>query len=146
MELDYTFSKIDVGDLEMLNQFLMSAGSSLNTFRYFQNRPLSVIENHLVTCLLINENQPVGYGHLDKDGDTVWLGIAVSEGFKGKGLGKLIMDFLISAARNNRLSKVKLTVDENNTNAISLYEKFSFVSLGNFKEDSILMELEILYE
>lgn len=143
MELDYSFSRIDIGDLGMLSQFLLSAGSSLNTFRYFQNRPLSIIENHLITCLLVIENQPVGYGHLDKDADTVWLGIAVSEGFKGKGLGKLIMNFLISAARDKRLSKVKLTVDENNTSAISLYESFGFVKLCNFKENSIMMELEI---
>ena len=48
MELDYTFSIIDVEDLEMLNEFLSTAGSTLNTFRYFQNRPLSVIKNHYV--------------------------------------------------------------------------------------------------
>ena len=146
MELDYTFSIIDVEDLEMLNEFLSTAGSTLNTFRYFQNRPLSVIKNHYVTCLLMNENKPVGYGHLDNDGDTVWLGIAIAEGFNGKGLGKLFMEFLVSKAKSNRLSKLKLTVDDSNIPAIRLYEKFGFKSLGTLKEQCLLMELEISYE
>jgi ribosomal protein S18 acetylase RimI-like enzyme len=146
MGVDYTIRTINAEDTSLLDQFIFSAGSSLHTFRYFQSRPFSVLENHLVTCLLMNENKPAGYGHLDKDGDTVWLGIAIAEGFKGRGLGKLIMEFLVSTAKSNRLSKVKLTVDEGNIPAISLYEKFGFESLGALKEHCLLMELEISYE
>jgi ribosomal protein S18 acetylase RimI-like enzyme len=146
MGVDYTIRIINAGNTELLEKFILSAGSSLHTFRYFQNRPFSVLKNHLVTCLLINENNPAGYGHLDKDGDTVWLGIAIAEGFKGKGLGKLIMEFLVSNAKSNRLSKLKLAVDDGNGPAIRLYEKFGFKSLGAQKKQCLLMELEISYE
>lgn len=146
MELDYNIRRINAGDTSQLDQFILSAGSSLDTFRYFQNRPYSVLENHLVTCLLMDENTPVGYGHLDKDSDTVWLGIAIAEGFEGIGLGKSIMDFLVYHAKSNRLSKVKLTVDDGNIAAISLYKKFGFVSLGTLKKHCLLMELEFSYE
>lgn len=146
MGVDYTIRIINAEDTLQLDQFILTAGSSLHTFRYFQNRRFTVLENHLVTCLLMNENNPAGYGHLDKDGDTVWLGIAIAEEFKGKGLGKLIMEFLVSNAKSNRLSKLKLTVDDGNIPAIRLYEKFGFKSLGTLKERCLLMELEISYE
>jgi ribosomal protein S18 acetylase RimI-like enzyme len=146
MGVDYNIHRINAGDTSQLDQFIHSAGSSLRTFRYFQNRPYSVLENHLVTCLLMNENKPIGYGHLDRNGDTVWLGIAVAEVFKGMGLGKLIMDFLVSTAKSKRLSKVKLTVDDGNIPAISFYKKFGFISQGALNENCLLMELEISYE
>lgn len=146
MEVEYNIRRINAGDTSQLDQFILSAGSSLHTFRYFQNRSYSVLENHLVTCLLMDKNMPAGYGHLDKDGDNVWLGIAIAERFKGNGLGKLIMDFLVYHAKSNRLSKVKLTVDDGNIPAISLYKKFGFVSLGTLKEHCLLMELEFSYE
>ena len=52
---------------EGVKQFLSNAGKSLETFRYFAKRPLSAMENHLLTLLALDGNTPIGYGHLDKD-------------------------------------------------------------------------------
>ena len=129
-------------ETELLDQFLSSAGASLNSFRYFQSRPLSVLKNHIVTCLFIENGQPVGYGHLDKEGNKVWLGIAVSELFKGKGIGTQIMNFLVLKARDNNIDTLNLSVDAENLHAIQLYKKFGFIVIDAINEKSILMQLK----
>jgi len=83
----------------------------------------------------LNENEcPVAYGHLDKDVDTIWLGICISEEYRGRAIGKIIMDCLLKYADENSLN-VMLKVDFNNHRAISLYEKYNF--LISFEETSV---------
>lgn len=127
-------------DTEMVRSFLSNAGSSLNSFRYFEKRGLDVIKNHLVTCVLMNNNTPVGYGHLDQDNDKVWLGIAVAEEFKGKGFGTHILKFLLTKAKENKLPTVCLTVDVSNETAISLYKRLGFTLVNKMNSDVYLMK------
>lgn len=102
-------------------------GNSGETFRYFANRPLSVIKNHIVTILALDEkNFPVGYGHLDLENNQVWLGICVAEMERGNGIGNMLMQFLLAEADNHLITTVYLSVDLNNTSAIKLYQKFGF--------------------
>jgi ribosomal protein S18 acetylase RimI-like enzyme len=118
--------KIDEKNNYLINDFLSNAGSSLDSFRYFAKRPLSIISNHICTFLFIKNNIPICYGHLDKDEDIIWLGIAVIEKEKGNGLGKKMMAQLIQTAKEQNIPSIHLTVDTTNENAIKLYEKFGF--------------------
>lgn len=119
--------KIDQADFQSLETFLASCGSSLETFRYFSSRPLSIIQNHLTTLLGFDDRQmPVAYGHLDEEDGTVWLGICVSEEYRGKGYGNLMMKALIDAALKLNVKAIALTVDAANPTAARLYEKFGF--------------------
>lgn len=68
------FLELNKGNISMLNQFLSNAYDIQNSFRYYSVRPTSVIEDHLYTVLLITNKEPVGYGHLDPENSTVWLG------------------------------------------------------------------------
>ena len=111
----------------LITDFLSRAGASLNSFRYFAKRPIEVINNHVCTLVFIKNNEPVCYGHLDKENDTVWLGVAVSENERGKGLGKKMMNDLIQIAKEKNISSVHLTVDISNKSAIKLYENFGFI-------------------
>jgi ribosomal protein S18 acetylase RimI-like enzyme len=133
------FHPVRAGNISLLQSFLENAGTSLSSFRYYAARPLSVISNHLVTVVITEDGQPAGYGHLDKDGDTIWLGIAVKEDRKGKGLGNSIMNYLVSAGDELQLEKICLTVDYDNTAAISLYKKFGFAEAGMINERSLKM-------
>lgn len=140
------FIQVKYPDTTLLQQFIGGAGTSLQSFRYFQTRPLTVIENHVCTFLLIDNHTPIAYGHLDVSDEatiaahcgseekqtdmftkTIWLGIAVSESQKGKGFGKLMMDRLLYFAKENAITQIKLSVDNDNTAAIKLYEKVGFV-------------------
>lgn len=86
---------------------------------------MDVLDNHLLTTLLCKNKEPIGYGHLDKDGDTIWLGICVIEKEMGNGYGKLIMNYLTSYADKHKIN-LTLSVHKVNEVACHLYKKFGF--------------------
>ena len=102
--------EINDSNVHLINEFLNSAGSSLTSFRYFNSRSTGVIKNHIVTYIFLVDDLPVGYGHLDKEDEIVWLGIAVIEHEKGKGYGAFLIHELIDKARlknvKNNLSQI----------------------------------------
>lgn len=117
---------IDIHDIQRIHDFIENAGDSLRSFRYFESRPLTVIENHLVTLIASLNSKPIGYAHLDYEEGIYWLGIAVNNEFKGKGIGKKLMSEIIKCAIRSNVRRIQLSVDFDNQNAIKLYEKFGF--------------------
>jgi glycosyltransferase involved in cell wall biosynthesis/GNAT superfamily N-acetyltransferase len=132
-----SIKEIDVKDTPLLNKFLSRAGNSLTSFRYFQKRPKTIIGQHIVTYIIEDNDIPVCYGHLDPENGRVWLGIAVAEDAQGKGYGSMMMDKLISSAREKGLREIFLTVDNGNRIAIKLYKKKGFVRYGMNEKISI---------
>ncbi|MEQ9287545.1 MAG: GNAT family N-acetyltransferase [Cyclobacteriaceae bacterium] len=111
----------------LVEMFLSKAGNSLVSFRYFSTRPISVIDKHLVTYMILDDNgMPVCYGHLDEEDGVVWLGVAVISSKTGEGLGKKMIECLVEYGRLNKIKEIGLSVDANNVNAIRLYEHFGF--------------------
>ena len=135
--------KILQANEKLIDGFLKNAGQSLYTFRYFKNRPIRIIENHECTVVLLKTDIIVGYGHLDKENDKTWLGICIAEQEKGKGCGKIIMNYLIEYARAHDITKIYLTVDSENTTAVKLYEKYLFKIEKNISTTTILMKLKL---
>lgn len=128
----HIFSK-NKSDTNQLKKFLDENEFGKKTFRYYEKRNLEIIDNHICTILFENNGETVGYGHLDKEKDIVWLGIMVGDRFKGLGYGKKIMSQLINKYEN----EIYLTVDKDNIVAASLYKKFGF---------TIIEENEIFYK
>ena len=123
-----SFVEIHKDNTSLLATFIQYAGKALESFRYYNKRDFGVIDNHLVTILLKNSmGEPIGYGHLDKENDIVWLGIAIIEKEMGKGYGKLVMDKLLFEAKKKEIHTIFLTVDKKNHSAIGLYKRFGFV-------------------
>jgi ribosomal protein S18 acetylase RimI-like enzyme len=128
-------------DIALLSTFIKNSGNSLEKFRYFNSRDLSVIADHIYTILILDINQnPVAYGHLDPDQEIVWLGICVSEKATGNGYGDKIMTNLIDEASKISLKEIVLKVDSNNTKAISLYQKHFFQILSEEKGKFFIMK------
>lgn len=113
-------------NIHLLKLFIENIGSASKTFRYFEKRPAAVINNHLVALLILELETPVAYGHLESEGDKIWLGICVLPKYTGKGFGNLMMENLIESARKQNIQIIDLTVDKLNLSAIKLYEKFNF--------------------
>lgn len=113
-------------DLKILHHFISNLGEAKLNFRYFDKREMSAIQNHLVTLLVMNDDIPIGYGHLDQENENTWLGISVNPDFQGKGIANTIMTELISDAKKNSIKIIQLTVDKENITAQKLYEKFKF--------------------
>jgi len=133
---------IGLKDLKILQEFLGSEGKSLDSFRYFNTRPLDIISNHIVTYLIFLKEKPVAYGHLDKEEGIIWLGIIVAEKYTGMGLGKLLMQLLMVDARIKRVKCIRLSVDNDNKRAIALYKKMGF-KLLTLKEKIQFLQLEL---
>jgi ribosomal protein S18 acetylase RimI-like enzyme len=128
---------------DLLIGFLKSAGKSLETFRYFDSRDISIINNHLVTYVLKVNEQIVGYGHLEDENEKTWLGIAVIEAETGKGLGKYILKNLLESAIKNNIKTIHLTCDIKNNSAISMYTKFGFEIVEELKNNIYLMKVDL---
>ncbi|MBK5214522.1 MAG: GNAT family N-acetyltransferase [Bacteroidales bacterium] len=109
----------------LLKEFLLANPIARINFRYFEKRNLSpyLLNNHIVTNLYYEGIVCVGYGHLDKDHDIIWLGIMVSDKHRRMGFGNFIMNDLIS---NKNADSIYLSVDKTNLSAINLYIKKGF--------------------
>jgi RimJ/RimL family protein N-acetyltransferase len=58
------------------------------------------------------------------------LGIGIVDGFRRQGIGRALMHAALMRARRSGLTRVELTVREDNRRAIALYRKFGFVAEG----------------
>lgn len=130
-------------NLSLLEEFIANMGNSSLTFRYFANRNPSCIKNHLVCYLILDKNEPIAYGHLDKEGIDVWLGVCVKESKKGLGLGKEMMNHLLNFAKLKKIPKIRLSVDKKNVNAIKMYNKFGFIEQKS-SGTILFMDLDIV--
>ena len=123
---------VSKNNIHLLKAFIDNMGDASGSFRYYNSRTIESINNHLTTLLLIEKKQPVAYGHLDMENEIVWLGICVQPNSYRKGYGNIMMRELINFAKKSNVSKIYLTVDKDNNNAINLYEKFYFYKENEF--------------
>src|ERR1700751_2092227 len=74
-------------------------------------------------CDVLPKTWPI-YAH------TGVLGVALLPPLRGQGVGTRLIARTLEAARAYGLTRVELTVRENNRNAIALYKKFGFETEG----------------
>jgi diamine N-acetyltransferase len=100
---------------------------------------------------LIKTEQTIGYIGLQISEDKLFLSkIYIASGARGQGVGRLAMDYIKSLAKQHKLKKISLTVNKNNTDSITAYQKIGFAKTadvcadigGGFVMDDYLMELE----
>ena len=125
-------------DNKHLLDYFIKNNKLSNTFRYFNKRNSDVIKNHIVTLLLIENDIPIGYAHIDYDDEKHWFGICILEKYHGKGFGKQMMEYILSIEKIKKINNIYLTVDKINKIAIHLYTKHNFYILEE-KEDYYLM-------
>jgi ribosomal protein S18 acetylase RimI-like enzyme len=58
------------------------------------------------------------------------LGIGVSAEYRGRGIGKALLKAVLESAKAAGLTRIELSVREDNARAIALYEKLGFVVEG----------------
>jgi ribosomal protein S18 acetylase RimI-like enzyme len=61
------------------------------------------------------------------------LGMGVLAAYRGQGIGKALLKTVLEKAHTKGLTRIALTVREENTQAINLYEQFGFVIEGLHK-------------
>jgi len=76
---------------------------------------------------VFHQELPVGYMAIKPEKEHLFLSkIYVLSHYRGKGIGKRMMDFIEKKAKNHQLNKIFLTVNKYNTNSIKAYEKIGF--------------------
>jgi len=124
--------EVNENNLNLIESFLDGAGNSLNSFRYFNKREISIVLKHVCTYLVKIEDQIAGYCHLEEEYDgKIWLGIAVSEFYVGQGIGTSMMNHLMNFATVKKIREIHLSVDRDNVSAQLLYKRFDFKRTHN---------------
>lgn len=81
-----------------------------------------------------------GYGFLD---ETIpGIAIAVEQSFRGRGVGIALMAALISAARDQTIHALSLSVETDNAPAVRLYEHYGFRRVSE-REGALTMRLDL---
>jgi len=89
-------------------------------------------EYYLVSSALI----PMMYiGIIEKPGEMFLSKLYVLEQGRGKGFGRIAINFLLSRCRDMNLNYITLTVNKNNIKAIAAYEKLGFEKYGEVVTD-----------
>lgn len=130
--------------MALLAKFLRDLQEGSKAFRYFDKRPLEVIEAHEVTLLLKVGGKVVAYGHLELEDARVWLGIAVADDCVGCGWGTAMMDRLIRESASLPQNAVYLRVDKDNDSGIGLYQKIGFDIVEEEGEHNSLLMTKIV--
>lgn len=130
--ISVSFQKVDIK-----NDALLRCEIQNNVFRNIDRVPIEIedIENDFKQDYYIEDlaifmklnNIVVAYGqiiYIRKMYTIVNFGVV--DIFRGMGIGKLLLDNLISKVREKNIDELALGVDKNNINAISLYKWIGF--------------------
>jgi len=135
LETKYKIKEIKTNkDLIILENYIKLIKSP--TFRYFNKRNIEIINNHLITLLIMDHDNPIGYAHIDLEDNKYWLGIYIDDEFQNKGIGNKIIKFIINHYKIEQ--DIFLSVDNNNKNAKKLYIKNGFKEIECNKNYSIM--------
>lgn len=78
----------------------------------------------------------IGYISVQFREDELFLSkIYIKDNKRGKGFGRLAINYLQRLAKENNVSKISLTVNKNNINSIKAYEKIGFENHGSVVQD-----------
>lgn len=95
------------------------------------------------TYIIQDDKEKIGYVSIEsnfrwiykKDEKSSWISICIGEGkYRGKGIGKLAMEFLEEKSRELNNNRIELGVFEYNTNAREFYKKIGYSEIGENKE------------
>lgn len=96
---------------------------------------LDQINNDWPQLVAIHDGKVIGWCDISPLDRPVFahigsLGIGVLSSYRGRGIGRALMQAALQKAKLKGLTRIELTVRENNKLAINLYEKFGFVVEG----------------
>lgn len=80
-----------------------------------------------ITARNFNESNK-GFGYIDAD--VPELGMALLEDYRGKGIGKALLEHLFNEAKQRGIKRLSLSVDPGNVAAVKLYQRFGFEDVG----------------
>jgi ribosomal protein S18 acetylase RimI-like enzyme len=113
--------------------FDRDSGNRYSALKFFDG------DNAAHRFMAVKDGRMVGYVFLwDMDKSVPWLGIAVAEDWKGRHLGRLLMEHAHQYAKANGKGGVLLTTAHANVRGQGLYERMGYERLGNHSSGELL--------
>jgi len=96
---------------------------------------LDHITNDWPQLVALHEDKVIGWCDISSLDRPVFahvgsLGIGVVDGYREMGVGRALMKVALQAAQQKGLTRIELTVRENNSRAINLYKDLGFITEG----------------
>ncbi len=137
----------DKGDRPLVEVFFAQMGGESRAFfnrgSFNERRALAFFEEaddpNILRWLAEEDGRMIGYVYLwDLDTTLPWLGIAVAEDYKGKGLGRALMAHAEDCARREGYAGILLTTHIANIRGQALYARTGYRRMGMHDGGEIL--------
>ena len=145
--MNLQIEQMNIEDLLKISQILYSDFDNFWTVETFKQELENPNTYYVVAKI---DSEIVGFGGIYQILNEMQLNYIVTKKEKRNlGIASQILDNLISFANNKNIEYITLEVNEKNTNAIKLYEKFGFKQIGlrkkyyNNIDNAILMQKNI---
>ena len=136
--------RVDAGDANALAAFYNGLSPrSIRTFRPLGKTTTldvcqdivqdNVLDAEKCDFVVVDEDRIIGWSFVwGVASEEPTLGLCVADTHQGRGLGSALLDRALAAARERGLVRVHLTVVQDNSIALRLYESRGFVRCGEF--------------
>jgi ribosomal-protein-alanine N-acetyltransferase len=149
LKAQYQFRPMQMDDLE----FIMAIEPQIYPYPWTRgNFSDSLSSGYSAWVLMLNE-QIIGYSLMMLVLDEAHLlNLSVAKSFQKQGLGRTLLEHMVSIAKNNQMANMFLEVRPSNISAIALYENMGFNEMAvrrgyypaaNGREDAVLMGLAL---
>ena len=130
--MDFYIDYMNLSDLDHIKDILNTDFDDFWNYSVFKDELTS--KNSTYFVIKNKENKILGFAGIKIILDEAEImNIVTKKTCRNQGIGKLLLDRLILEAKNKNVRKINLEVNENNTIAIHLYEKFGFSRDGERK-------------
>ena len=130
--MDFYIDYMNLSDLDHIKDILNTDFDDFWNYYVFKDELTS--KNSTYFVIKNKENKILGFAGIKIILDEAEImNIVTKKTCRNQGIGKLLLDRLILEAKNKNVRKINLEVNENNTIAIHLYEKFGFSRDGERK-------------
>lgn len=129
---NFIISKMTILDLEKIKDSLENEFDDFWNYQIFK----SELENpNSIYFIIKTDNEICGFVGMIKVLDIAdIMNIVIKKDFRGKGLSKLLIEYIINYCMENDIKTINLEVSSKNIVAINLYKKYGFEEVGRRKK------------
>lgn len=121
-------SKMNIDDLNKISPVLLTEFDDFWNYNIFKSELENENSKYVVAK---NNDEIVGFAGIWISIDEAHVtNIVTKKDLRKNGIGSTLLEELINLSKNLNLVSITLEVNENNLDAIKLYEKFGFEKLG----------------
>ncbi len=149
LNTQYKFRPMQMGDLESI----MAIEPQIYPYPWTRGNFSDSLSSGYSAWVLMLNNQIIGYSLMMLVLDEAHLlNLSVAKHYQKQGLGRMLLEHMVSIAKSNQMANMFLEVRPSNISAIALYENMGFNEMAvrrgyypaaNGREDAVLMGLAL---